>query len=141
MRLYLGTPVVLPALPIAASDVAAMTRDRVLPTHRKPVRRPQLHGCGQLVIAIALCRQAVFGLMADDLDVRRRCSPIAAGPFGTEPDFAEAFEAVRQAAHGMVFLLRPGEAAQRCGQAPGVIAGGTGAVARHVPRVTGVPPS
>ncbi|MER5215443.1 hypothetical protein ABT063_34110 [Streptomyces sp. NPDC002838] len=71
MRLYLGIPVVLLALLIAASSVAAITRGWVLPTNRKPVRRPQLYGWGQLVIAVALCCQAVFGLMTNDLDARQ----------------------------------------------------------------------
>ncbi|MFI7360495.1 hypothetical protein ACIBTP_42200 [Streptomyces avidinii] len=43
----------------------------MLPTNRKHVRRPQLYGWGQLVIVIALCCQAVFGLMIDDLGARQ----------------------------------------------------------------------
>ncbi|MBD0843580.1 hypothetical protein [Streptomyces sp. TRM68416] len=71
MRLYLGIPVVVPALLIAASGAAAVTRGRVLPTNRKHIRRPRVYGWGQLVMAIALCCQALFGLMADDLDIRQ----------------------------------------------------------------------
>ncbi|WP_316743045.1 hypothetical protein [Streptomyces sp. MK7] len=71
MRLYVGIPVVLLALLIAASAIAAITHGWVLPTNRKPVPRPRLYGWGQLVIAIALCCQAVFGLMTDDLDARQ----------------------------------------------------------------------
>ncbi|MDG9720684.1 hypothetical protein [Streptomyces sp. DH24] len=71
MRLYLGVPVILLALLIAASGMAAVTRGWVLPTNRKPIRRPQLYGWGQLVMAIALCCQAVFGLMTSDLDTRQ----------------------------------------------------------------------
>lgn len=71
MRLYLGIPVVLLALLIAASGTAAITRGWVLPTNRKHVSRPKLYGWGQLVIAIALCCQAVFGLMTNDLDTRQ----------------------------------------------------------------------
>ncbi|MFG3552564.1 hypothetical protein [Streptomyces sp. NPDC047725] len=70
MRLYLGILVVVLASLIAASGVAAMTRGWVLPTNRKPVRRPQLYGWGQLAVAIALCCQAVFGLMVNDLYTR-----------------------------------------------------------------------
>jgi hypothetical protein len=71
MRLYLGIPVILLALLIAASGIAALTRGWVLPTSRKHVTRPQLYGWGQLVIAIALCCQAAFGLMTNDLDARQ----------------------------------------------------------------------
>ncbi|MDW4910591.1 hypothetical protein RB628_36030 [Streptomyces sp. ADMS] len=71
MRLYLGIPVVLLALLIAVSGIAALTRGWVLPTNRKPIRHPKLYGWGQLVIAIALCCQAVFGLMTNDLDTRQ----------------------------------------------------------------------
>jgi protein-S-isoprenylcysteine O-methyltransferase Ste14 len=71
MRLCLGISVVLLALLIAASAIAAITRGWVLPTNRKPIRRPQLYGWGQLIIAIALCCQGVFGLMTDDLDTRQ----------------------------------------------------------------------
>ncbi|GJF25431.1 hypothetical protein [Streptomyces sp. HO565] len=71
MRLYLGTAVVVLALLIAASGVAAMTRGWVLPTNRKRIGRVQLYGWGQLVMAVALCCQAVFGLMTDDLGARQ----------------------------------------------------------------------
>lgn len=40
MRLYLGIPVVLLALLIAASAIAAITRGWALPKNRKPIRRP-----------------------------------------------------------------------------------------------------
>ncbi|WP_432077194.1 hypothetical protein [Streptomyces wuyuanensis] len=43
----------------------------MLTTNRKHIRRPQVYGWGQLVIAIALCCQALFGLMTDDLDTRQ----------------------------------------------------------------------
>lgn len=71
MRPYLGTPVIVLALLIAASGVAAIIRGRVLPAPRKRIRRPRVYGWGQLVIATALCCQAVFGLMTDDLDARQ----------------------------------------------------------------------
>ncbi|MGY0070452.1 hypothetical protein ACWZEH_27465 [Streptomyces sp. QTS137] len=71
MRLYLGIPVILLALLIAASGVAAIARGWVLPTNRKPVRRPKFYGWGQLVVALALCCQAVFGLMSNNLDTRQ----------------------------------------------------------------------
>ncbi|NEC23876.1 hypothetical protein [Streptomyces parvus] len=63
MRLYLGISVILLALLIAASGVAALTRGWVLPTGRKHVTRPRLYGWGQLVVAVALCCQVTFGLM------------------------------------------------------------------------------
>ncbi|MGA5606138.1 hypothetical protein ACPCUF_34860 [Streptomyces griseoincarnatus] len=71
MRLYLGISVILLAVLIAASAIAALTRGWVLPTNRKHVIRPQFYGWGQLVIAIALCCQAAFGLMTNDLDTRQ----------------------------------------------------------------------
>lgn len=71
MRLYLGIPAILVALLIAASGIAALTRGWVLPTNRKHVTRPQLYGWGQLVVAIALCCQAAFGLMTNDLGTRQ----------------------------------------------------------------------
>ncbi len=64
VRLYLGVSVILLALLFAASGVAALTRGWVLPTSRKHVTRPRLYGWGQVAIAIALCCQATFGLMA-----------------------------------------------------------------------------
>ncbi|MFE4449251.1 hypothetical protein [Streptomyces sp. NPDC056796] len=63
MRLYLAVPVVLVALLIAASGVAAITRGWVVPTYRRPVGRLRLFGWGQLVVAFALCAQAFFLLV------------------------------------------------------------------------------
>ncbi|MEV0489010.1 hypothetical protein [Streptomyces atratus] len=60
MKLYIAIPAVLVALLVAASGVAAVTRGWVLPTNRRPVRRPRLYGWGQLVAASALCWQMVF---------------------------------------------------------------------------------
>ncbi|MFD6278820.1 hypothetical protein ACFWFI_25135 [Streptomyces sp. NPDC060209] len=60
MRLYLAIPVVLLALLIAASGVAAIAKGWVMPTYRRPVRRLRLFGWGQLVVALALCMQAFF---------------------------------------------------------------------------------
>jgi len=71
MQLYVGLPLFLAALLIAASGVAAVTRGWVLPTNRKPVHRPRLYGWGQLVLAFALCWQAVFGLIIDDVGTRQ----------------------------------------------------------------------
>ncbi|MEI5034941.1 hypothetical protein RB201_26525 [Streptomyces sp. S1A(2023)] len=71
MRLHLGIPAILVALLIAASGIAALARGWVLPTNRKHVRRPQLYGWGQLVVAFALCCQVTFGLMTKDLDTRQ----------------------------------------------------------------------
>ncbi|MCX4681754.1 hypothetical protein OG413_41875 [Streptomyces sp. NBC_01433] len=71
MRLYLAIPVVLLALLIAASGVAALTRGWVLPTNRLPVRRPRLYGWGQLVVALALCWQVAFLLLLSDPDTRQ----------------------------------------------------------------------
>ncbi|WP_433543816.1 hypothetical protein ACQPZG_00920 (plasmid) [Streptomyces sp. CA-294286] len=71
MRLYLGTAVIALALLVAASGTAAVTRGWVLPWNRRHVRRPQPYGWGQLLIALALCCQAVFGLMTPHLGTRQ----------------------------------------------------------------------
>ncbi|MGW3656911.1 hypothetical protein ACWD6R_14995 [Streptomyces sp. NPDC005151] len=69
LKLYLAIPVVLLALLVAASGVAAITRGWVLPTNRRPVHRPRLYGWGQLVAAFALCWQVVFLLVLSDPDI------------------------------------------------------------------------
>ena len=71
MRLYLGLAVGLAALLVAASGTAAITRGWVPPWNRKTVRRTQLYGWAQVVMAAALCCPAAFGLMPADLDVRQ----------------------------------------------------------------------
>ncbi|MFE2089397.1 hypothetical protein ACWD4L_37890 [Streptomyces sp. NPDC002596] len=71
MKLYLAVPVVLLALFIAASGAAAVSRGWVLPTNRRPVRRPRLYGWGQLMVAFALCWQMVFLLVLSDPDTRQ----------------------------------------------------------------------
>ncbi|MGW1711012.1 hypothetical protein ACWCP8_37535 [Streptomyces sp. NPDC002206] len=71
MKLYVAIPVVLLALLIAASGIAAMTRGWVLPTNRRPVHRPRLYGWGQLVAAFALCWQQVFFWMLSDPGTRQ----------------------------------------------------------------------
>ncbi|MFG2368195.1 hypothetical protein ACGFY3_42315 [Streptomyces mirabilis] len=70
MKLYLAVPLVLLALLIAASGLAAVTSGWVLPMNRRHVRAPRIYGWGQLVVAFALCWQLVFGLMISDSDVR-----------------------------------------------------------------------
>ncbi|WP_314245147.1 hypothetical protein [Streptomyces sp. DSM 40907] len=70
MKLYLVAPLVLIALLIAASGVAAVTRGWVLPVNRRHIRNPRLYGSGQLVTAFALCWQVVFGLVISDSDTR-----------------------------------------------------------------------
>ncbi|MFE7210007.1 hypothetical protein ACFY0A_24940 [Streptomyces sp. NPDC001698] len=70
MRLYLAIPLVLLALLIATSGVAAVTRGWVPPWNRRHVRRVRLHGCGQLVLAFALCWQVVFGLVISNPGIR-----------------------------------------------------------------------
>ncbi|MGW1762202.1 hypothetical protein [Streptomyces mirabilis] len=70
MKLYLAVPLVLLALLIAASGLAAVTSGWVLPMNRRHVRAPRVYGWGQLVVAFALCWQLVFGLMISDSDVR-----------------------------------------------------------------------
>ncbi|MFD9480492.1 MULTISPECIES: hypothetical protein [Streptomyces] len=70
MQLYLIAPLVLVALLIAASGVAAVTRGWVLPMNRRHIRSPRLYGSGQLVTAFALCWQVVFGLVISDSDTR-----------------------------------------------------------------------
>lgn len=71
MKLYLAVPVVLVALLIAASGVAALTRGWVLASNRSPVRRPRLSGWGQLAVAFALCRQKLFLLALDGTGPRQ----------------------------------------------------------------------
>ncbi|MEV5683458.1 hypothetical protein AB0L68_09735 [Streptomyces sp. NPDC052164] len=71
MQLYLAVPVVLVALLIAASGVAALTRGWVLASNRSPVRRPRLYGWGQLTVAFALCRQMLFLLALDGTGPRQ----------------------------------------------------------------------
>ncbi|MFD6495828.1 hypothetical protein [Streptomyces sp. NPDC060188] len=70
MRLYLVIPSVLLALLLVVSGVAAVTRGWVLPWNRRRVRAPRVCGWGQLVVAVALCWQAAFGLVIGDSDVR-----------------------------------------------------------------------
>lgn len=70
VKLYLAVPLVLLALLIAASGVAAVARGWVLPMNRRHVRAPRIYGWGQLVVAFALCWQLVFGLMISDSGAR-----------------------------------------------------------------------
>ncbi|CAM5437199.1 hypothetical protein [Streptomyces canarius] len=63
MKLYVAVPLVLLALLIAASGVAAVTSGWVLPMNRRHVRAPRTYGWGQLAVAFALCWQLVFGLL------------------------------------------------------------------------------
>lgn len=70
MKLYLAASVVVIALLIAASGISAVTRGWVLPMNRRHVRSPRLYGAGQLVAALALCWQVVFGLVIDDAGTR-----------------------------------------------------------------------
>ncbi|MHA5054291.1 hypothetical protein [Streptomyces sp. SD15] len=70
MKLYLAVPLVLLALLIATSGVAAVTSGWVLPMNRRHVRAPRIYGWGQLMVAFALCWQLVFGLMISDSEVR-----------------------------------------------------------------------
>ncbi|MER5277893.1 hypothetical protein ABT025_19350 [Streptomyces sp. NPDC002809] len=71
MKPYLVTSVVLLALLIAASGVAAITRGWVLPTNRKPIRSIRLYGWGQLVVSFGLCWEAVFALVITDIGARQ----------------------------------------------------------------------
>ncbi|MGW1411234.1 hypothetical protein [Streptomyces sp. NPDC002403] len=71
MKLCLTVPVVLLALLIAASGIAAVARGRVLPTNRRAVRRPRLYGWGQLMVAFALCWQMVLLLVISDPGTRQ----------------------------------------------------------------------
>lgn len=71
MKIFIGVPLVLVALLIAASGVAAVTRGWVLPMNRGRVRAPRIHGWGQLIVAFALCWQLVFGFLIGDVDVRQ----------------------------------------------------------------------
>ncbi|GGS85556.1 hypothetical protein GCM10010254_01600 [Streptomyces chromofuscus] len=79
MKLYLAVPLVLVALLIAASGVAAVTSGWVLPMNRRHVRAPRMYGWGQLVVAFALCWQLVFGLMIGDSGARPSGTLIGAG--------------------------------------------------------------
>ncbi|MEU7278494.1 hypothetical protein AB0A69_06850 [Streptomyces sp. NPDC045431] len=68
---YLAIPLVLLALLIAASGVAAVTHGWVLPTNRKAVHRPRLYGWGQLTVALALCCHTLVGLVITELGTRQ----------------------------------------------------------------------
>ncbi|MEU2784006.1 MULTISPECIES: hypothetical protein [unclassified Streptomyces] len=70
MKLYLAVPLVLLALFIAASGVAAVASGWVLPMNRRHVRAPRIYGWGQLMVAFALCWQLVFGLVISDSGAR-----------------------------------------------------------------------
>lgn len=70
MKLVLAIPLVLFALLVAASGMAAVTRGWVLPMNRRHVRNPRLYGWGQLVAAFALCWPVVFGLVISDAGTR-----------------------------------------------------------------------
>ncbi|MCU4746265.1 hypothetical protein H7827_03500 [Streptomyces sp. JH002] len=71
MKLFIGALLVLPAVFLTAAGVAALTRGRVLPTSRRAVRSPRRYGWGQLIVAVALCWQAVFLLLVDDIATRQ----------------------------------------------------------------------
>ncbi|GAA4991253.1 hypothetical protein [Kitasatospora paranensis] len=71
MKIYLALPVVLLASLFAASGVAAISRGWVLPMNRRHVRLPRRYGWGQLVVALALCWQLVFGLAVDTFGIRQ----------------------------------------------------------------------
>ncbi|MFD6025498.1 hypothetical protein [Streptomyces griseoluteus] len=70
MDLYLAIPLVLLALLVAASGVAAVTRGWVLPWNRHRVRRVRRYGWGQLMVAVAVGWQAVFWWVISDPIVR-----------------------------------------------------------------------
>ncbi|MFC5957724.1 hypothetical protein ACFP51_25640 [Streptomyces pratens] len=71
MRLYFAIPSVVVALLFAALGVAAITRSWVLPWNRRHVRRVRLYGWGQLVAAVGLCCQVVFGLVISGIHIRQ----------------------------------------------------------------------
>ncbi|MFE1849390.1 hypothetical protein ACFYYI_17060 [Streptomyces sp. NPDC002387] len=56
---------------VAASGVAAVTRDWVFPMTRPRVRRVRFYGWGQLVLAFGLCWQVVFRLVISDPGIRQ----------------------------------------------------------------------
>ncbi|WP_371619893.1 hypothetical protein [Streptomyces sp. NBC_00454] len=70
MKPYLAVPLVLIALLIAVSGVAAVARGWVLPMNRRHVHSPRVYGWGQLVAALALCWQVLFGLVISDSGTR-----------------------------------------------------------------------
>ncbi|KUL68779.1 MULTISPECIES: hypothetical protein [unclassified Streptomyces] len=70
MKFYLAVPLVLLALFIAVSGVAAVASGWVLPMNRRHVRAPRIYGWGQLMVAFALCWQLDFGLMISDSGAR-----------------------------------------------------------------------
>ncbi|MEF9905202.1 hypothetical protein [Streptomyces sp. P9-A2] len=71
MRLYLAIPSVVVALLFAALGMAAITRGWVLPMNRRHVRHVRLYGWGQLVAAVGLCCQVVFGLVINGIGIRQ----------------------------------------------------------------------
>ncbi|MEV6116608.1 hypothetical protein AB0L59_30075 [Streptomyces sp. NPDC052109] len=66
MELYFAVPLVLVALLVAASGIAAIASGWVLPMrwNRHQIRRVRLHGYGQLTVAFALCWQVVVSSTA-----------------------------------------------------------------------------
>ena len=66
MKFYLAIPLVLLAMLITASGIAAVSRGWVPSWNRRRVRAPRVYGWGQLVVALALCWQLVFELAVSD---------------------------------------------------------------------------
>jgi len=70
MEFYLVIPLVLVALLVGASGVAAVARGWVPPMNRRHVRRVRLYGWGQLMAAFALCWEAAFRLVISNAGIR-----------------------------------------------------------------------
>ncbi|MFG2879384.1 hypothetical protein ACGFYU_31000 [Streptomyces sp. NPDC048337] len=79
MMFYLALPIVLVAMLVAASGVAAIARGWVLPMNRRHIRSPRLYGWGQLAVAFALFWQVVFGLVISDSRTRQWGAMTGAG--------------------------------------------------------------
>ncbi|MFD6424585.1 hypothetical protein [Streptomyces sp. NPDC060198] len=63
MKFYVGIPLVLFALAIGASGIAAVARGWVLPVNRRRVRRVRLFGWGQALVSLALLTEGTVLLV------------------------------------------------------------------------------
>ncbi|MFJ8041948.1 hypothetical protein ACIRBX_15755 [Kitasatospora sp. NPDC096147] len=70
LRVWLAVPVLAMAVFLLASGVATLARGWMLPLNRRYVRRPRLHGWAQVVAALALGWQVLFGLLVADFGFR-----------------------------------------------------------------------
>ncbi|MFJ9523187.1 hypothetical protein ACIRPK_33705 [Kitasatospora sp. NPDC101801] len=66
MKLYIAIPVLAFSLFFLVTGLAAVIRGWLLPTSRRHVHNPRLHGWGQLLMALALTWQVLIRLAGGD---------------------------------------------------------------------------